>query len=143
MAAASERGWFFPEQPDGILDQLDHGVRVLLIDSWYGQSTERRGIIATADKNRAEAFEQAKADFGARPVAAVLRIRHAVGLAPQGEVRPYLCHAMCELGSTSWLESLRGIKDWLDDHPREVVTLFVQDEVTPADTARMVEDADL
>lgn len=143
MAAASERGWFFAEQPDGIVDQLDHGIRVLLVDSWYGQSTDRRGIVATAEKQRQEAFEQAKAEFGERPVRAALRLRGAAGLAPHGEVRPYLCHAMCELGSTLWLQSLRGIKDWLDAHPREVVTLFVQDEVTPADTARVIEDAGL
>ena len=41
MAAADQPGWFFAEQPDGILSQLDHGIRVLLIDSWYGQRTSR------------------------------------------------------------------------------------------------------
>ncbi len=143
MSAASERGWFFAEQPDGIVAQLDHGIRVLLVDSWYGQSTDRRGIVATADSQRQEAFEQAKQQFGETPVLAALRIRRASGLAPSGEVRPYLCHAMCELGSTLWLESLRGIRDWLADHPREVVTMFVQDEVTPADTAQVVKDAGL
>lgn len=143
MSAASERGWFFAEQPDGIVAQLDHGIRVLLIDTWYGQSTDRRGIVATADKQRREAFEQAKQEFGERPVRLALRARHAIGLAPHGETRPYLCHAMCELGSTSWLQSLRDVKAWLDDHPREVVTLFVQDEVTPADTAHVIEDAGL
>ena len=53
MSAAAEPGWFFPEQPDGIIAQLDYGIRVLLIDSWYGQRTDRRGIVATADKLRA------------------------------------------------------------------------------------------
>lgn len=33
MSAASERGWLFAEQPDGIVAQLDHGIRVLLIDA--------------------------------------------------------------------------------------------------------------
>ncbi|MFC5494955.1 hypothetical protein [Nocardioides caricicola] len=143
MSAAAEPGWFFPEQPDGIIAQLDHGIRVLLIDTWYGQPTDRRGIVATADKSRAEAIEQARQDFGRRAVDAALRARRAAGLAPTGEVRPYLCHAMCELGSTSWARSLRATKDWLDAHPREVVTLFVQDEVTPADTARVIEQAGL
>ncbi|MBZ5740720.1 hypothetical protein [Nocardioides mangrovi] len=143
MSAASERGWFFAEQPDGIVAQLDHGIRVLLIDSWYGQDTDRRGIVATAEKQRQQAFDQAKEEFGERPVRAVLRARGALGLAPHGDARPYLCHAMCELGSTSWLQSLRDIRAWLEDHPREVVTLFVQDEVTPADTARVIEDAGL
>ena len=143
MSAASEPGWFFTEQPDGIIAQLDYGVRVLLIDSWYGQSTDRRGLVATADKLREEAFDQARAAFGRRPVEAVLRSRRALGLAPTGDVRPYLCHAMCELGSISWQRSLSDLKVWLDDHPREVVTIFVQDEVTPADTAAEFEQAGL
>jgi hypothetical protein len=143
MSAASERGWLFPEQPDGIIAQLDHGIRVLLVDTWYGQETGRRGIVATTDESRTEAFAQAKAEYGAAKVRAVLRLRRTVGLAPTGEVRPYLCHAMCELGSTLWLDNLRDIKDWLDDHPREVVTLFVQDEVTPAGTAHVIEQAGL
>ena len=143
MSAASERGWLFAEQPDGIVAQLDHGIRVLLVDSWYGQDTGRRGIVATADRNRADAFAQAKADFGAAPLAAALRLRHTSGLAPRGEEQPYLCHAMCELGSTLWLQSLRDTRAWLDEHPREVVTLFVQDEVTPADTAAVFEAAGL
>jgi hypothetical protein len=143
MSAASESGWFFPEQPDGIVAQLDAGVRVLLIDSWYGQPTDRPGIVATADKLRAEALEQAREDFGDRPVALALRLRRSAGLEAHGEAQPYLCHSMCELGSTLWLDSLRDTKEWLDEHPREVVTLFVQDEVSPADTARVFEEAGL
>ena len=143
MSAASEPGWFFPEQPDGIVAQLDAGVRVLLVDSWYGQPTDRRGIVATADKLRTEALDQAREDYGDRPVDLALRLRRSAGLAPQGEEHPYLCHAMCELGSTLWVDSLRDTREWLDDHPREVVTLFVQDEVSPADTARVTEEAGL
>lgn len=143
MSAASEPGWFAPEQPHGIIAQLDYGVRVLLIDSWYGQATERRGIVATAEGSRPEALEQAQADFGRRTVDVALRARRSLGLAPTGEVRPYLCHAMCELGSTSWSRSLGDLKAWLDEHPREVVTLFVQDEVTPADTADVIQRAGL
>ena len=143
MSAASEPGWFAPEQPDGIIAQLDAGVRVLLIDSWYGQPTDRSGIVATADTLRAESTAQARAEFGDRPVDTALRLRRAAGLSPRGEVAPYLCHAMCELGSTLWLDSLRDTREWLDENPREVVTLFVQDEVTPADTARVIEEAGL
>jgi hypothetical protein len=143
MAAAAEPGWLFPEQPDGIIAQLDHGVRVLLVDSWYGQSTDRRGIVATAGSTRADALREARGEFGALVVRASLRARGAVGLTPKGPVRPYLCHAMCELGSTSWRRSLEDLRGWLDEHPREVVTLFVQDEVSPSDTAAVVAHAGL
>lgn len=143
MSAASNDRWFFPEQPDGIIDQLDHGVRVLLIDSWYGQRTDRPGIVATAEGSRDKALAEARAAYGDATVASALRLRHAFGLTPRGPVRPYLCHAMCELGSTDWLDSLRAIRTWLDQHPTEVVTIFVQDEVSPADTADLFERAGL
>jgi hypothetical protein len=143
MSAASEPGWFFADQPDGILAQLDHGVRVLLIDSWYGRSTDRRGVVATAGSARAEAIKQANLEHGALAVKAALRVRRALGLEASGPTRPYLCHAMCELGSTSWGSSLSELRDWLDAHPREVVTVFVQDEVSPDDTAALVEEAGL
>lgn len=143
MSAASEPGWWLPDQPDGIVAQLDHGVRVLLIDSWYGQRTDRRGIVATAEKQRERAIALAREEYGDRAVDTVLRVRRAAGLEPHGEVRPYLCHSMCELGSISWLQSLREIGGWLASNPREVVTLFVQDEVSPRDTAALVEEAGL
>ncbi|MFC7492653.1 MULTISPECIES: hypothetical protein [unclassified Nocardioides] len=136
MSAASEPGWFFPEQPDGIVDQLDHGIRVLLIDSWYGRETDRSGVVATARVNRDEAIAEATLAFGAPAVESALRLQAAAGLTPHGPVRTYLCHGMCELGATRWIESLRGVRAWLDAHPREVVTVFVQDQVTPEDTAQ-------
>jgi hypothetical protein len=143
MAAASEPGWFFAEQPDGIVAQLDHGIRVLLIDSWYGQRTRRPGIIANTDSSRAAALAESRQSFGAATVRSALRVRDALDLAPLGPVGEYLCHGLCELGSTPWLPVMKDVSAWLASHPREVVTLFVQDEVSPADTARVVREAGL
>ncbi|MET1039010.1 MAG: hypothetical protein ABW075_12100 [Aeromicrobium sp.] len=143
MSAADQPGWFLAEQPYGILRQLDDGIRVLLIDSWYGQETERGGIVATAAESRDAAVAEAEATYGAAVVQSALRLRDALELTPTGPVKPYLCHAMCELGSTEWEPLMRDVRSWLDRNPREVVTFFVQDEVTPADTAAVVEDAGL
>jgi hypothetical protein len=143
MAAANEPGWFFGEQPDGILAQLDHGVRVLLVDSWYGQRTQRRGIIANTDDSRAAALAEARASFGEASLRSALRLRDALDLTPRGPVEPYLCHALCELGSTKWLPVMRDVRGWLAAHPRDVVTFFVQDTVSPADTAEVVRRAGL
>lgn len=92
---------------------------------------------------REAAFAEARARYGDRVVDRALRLRRSVGLEPRGDVRPYLCHAMCELGSILWLDSLRQVRDWMDAYPREVVTLFVQDEVSPRETAAVVEEAGL
>jgi len=143
MAAASEPGWFFAEQPDGIVAQLDAGVRALLIDSWYGRATNRDGIVATAVAARARAEAEADAEFGASAVKSALRLKRALGLGPVGPEAAYLCHGLCELGSTSWPQSLQALRDWLDAHPREVVTLIVQDEISPEDTADLIEQAGL
>jgi hypothetical membrane protein len=143
MAAASEPGWFFPEQPDGILAQLDAGIRVLLIDSWYGRSADRRDVVTTVGDARERAVAEADEAFGASAVASALRLKGAVGLAPRGPRASYLCHGLCELGATAWLATLQAVRGWLDAHPREVVTLFVQDEVSPADTAALIEQAGL
>ncbi|WP_344044193.1 hypothetical protein [Nocardioides panacihumi] len=143
MAAASEPGWFFPEQPDGLVDQLDAGVRVLLIDSWYGRETNRPGVVTTVGEARARAVAEATESFGRSAVDSALRLGGAVGLTPRGPQEAYLCHGLCEIGSTRWLDSLEAVRDWLDVHPREVVTLFVQDQVSPSDTAALIERAGL
>lgn len=54
---------------------------------------------------------------------------------PVGPVEPYLCHGLCEIGATLWEPQMAEVKAWLDAHPREVVTFFIEDYVSPADTA--------
>lgn len=143
MSAADQPGWFFAEQPNGVIAQLENGIRVFLIDSWYGQETQRPGVIAPPDSTREKALQQATAAYGSEAVQSALRLRQAVGLQPRGPVEPYLCHALCELGATKWEPLMRQVKAWLGAHPREVVTFVVQDEVSPADTAALVERAGL
>ncbi len=143
MSAADQPGWFLAEQPHGILRQLDDGIRVLLIDSWEGQETQRDGLVANAEKSRATALAEAEQTYGKEVVQSALRLRDALDLTPTGPVEPYLCHALCELGSTKWEPLMVQIRTWLDQNPREVLTFFVQDEVSPADTAELVRRAGL
>lgn len=143
MSAATTPGWFLAEQPDDILQQLDHGIRVFLIDSWPGQETQRPGVVATAGASREAALAEAEETYGAEVLASALRLRDSLDLAPRGKIKPYLCHAFCELGSIEWMPLMAQVRGWLDAHPREVVTFFVQDEISPADTAKVVDDAGL
>jgi len=143
MAAANEPGWLFAEQPDGIIPQLDHGIRALLIDTWYAQRTQRPGIVANTDDSRAESLAEAREAFGGPTLRSALRLRDAANLTPRGPVEPYLCHAFCELGSTRLLPVLKQVHTWLAAHPREVVTFFIQDTVSPADTAEVFGKAGL
>jgi uncharacterized membrane protein HdeD (DUF308 family) len=143
MSAADEPGWFIPEQPTGLVGQLDAGVRVLLIDTWYGQTTQRPGVIATAPRSHAAALAEAKRLYGDAAVTSALRLRDAITTTPTGPVRPYLCHGLCEIGATEFEPAMVQVRAWLAAHPREVVTLFIEDSVTPADTAAALDQAGL
>jgi hypothetical protein len=143
MAAADEPGWFLPEQPTGLVGQLDAGIRVLLIDTWYGRRTSRAGLVATAPQSHAAALAAAERDFGKPAVDSALRIRDAVTARPIGPVRPYLCHGLCEIGATEWEPEMSRVRAWLDAHPREVVTVVIEDSVSPADTAAVFDRAGL
>ncbi|HEY7104259.1 MAG TPA: hypothetical protein VH573_21700 [Mycobacteriales bacterium] len=143
MAAADAPGWFIPEQPTGLVGQLDAGIRVLLVDTWYGQRTDRPGAVATAVDSRDAALAQAMREFGPATVQSALRIRDAVTLRPTGPPRPYLCHGLCEIGATELQPELVAVRAWLDAHPREVVTFVIEDNVAPADTAAVFDRAGL
>lgn len=140
---ALDENYFLAEQPTGIIGQLDAGVRVFLIDSWYGQSTNRPGVIANSDATRAQAVAQANATFGPSTVQSALRLRNSLNVTPRGPVGLFLCHELCELGATDWPKVMSQVKSWMDRHPREVVTFFVQDVVKPADVASMLGQAGL
>jgi hypothetical protein len=143
MSAADQPGWFMAEQPNGVIDQLDAGVRAFLIDTWYGQRTQRAGIVANTEETNATALAQAKAEFGADVVKSALRLRQSAGLVPEGPVSAYLCHSMCVLGSTAWEPLMVRVRSWLEQHPRQVITFILQDEVSPETTAQVFRDAGL
>jgi hypothetical protein len=44
----------------------------------------------------------------------------------------WLCHGVCLAGKQPLLEGLREIADFLDAHPREVVSLILESYITPA-----------
>ena len=83
------------------------------------------------------ALEQAKVTFGPEIMQAVNRlVQQLQGGSPSGPVQPYLCHTVCEIGGTPLLTELQGVRAWMDAHPTEVVSIFIQDAVSPADTRR-------
>ncbi|RYV50939.1 hypothetical protein [Pengzhenrongella frigida] len=142
---AEDAGFYLAEQPTGMVGLLDRGVRVLLIDTWYGQPVAS-GAVLTAPANFAAAGAQARDEFGPEIVESVNRIvsqLQAGGGPPSGPIAPYLCHTFCELGGTPLLSELQGVRAWMATHPTEVVTLFIQDAVTPADTAAAFDAAGL
>jgi hypothetical protein len=134
MAAASEPGWYFSSQLQGIRSQLDAGVRVLLLDTYYGYDTGHG--VRTADRDFvAEALPPD--DFSEQVIEAARRLAGVIGgVEPVDPKGTYLCHAFCELGATPLTPALAGVNDFLEANPGEVVILLIQDAITPADTAK-------
>ena len=90
MSAADQPGWFIPEQPTGLVGQLNAGVRTLLVDTWYGQATQTPGVIVNAPASKGQALADANAEFGADVVQSALRLRSALNLTPLGPVEAVL-----------------------------------------------------
>jgi hypothetical protein len=45
-----------------------------------------------------------------------------------------LCHGICQIGNQPLSDGLREIREFLDGHPREIVTLIFETYVTPVET---------
>jgi hypothetical protein len=58
--------------------------------------------------------------------------------APVAGSQLYLCHVACSLGATPLIEALRGIRSWLETHPRNVLLFINEDYTRPEDFAREV-----
>jgi hypothetical protein len=135
--------WFLAEQPKDMVASLDDGIRGLLVDTWYGQATESGGAI-TAPKSTAAAEAELRATYGDSVAASVKRtidrVRNERVVGPE---EPYFCHTVCEIGATQMLGVMQRLKTWMDNHPRDVVVVFIQDVVTPEDTAKVFDEAGL
>ncbi|HEX6888026.1 MAG TPA: hypothetical protein VF143_07955 [Candidatus Nanopelagicales bacterium] len=135
--------WFLAEQPKDMVESLDDGIRGLLVDTWYGQATDDgRAItgptsLAAAERELVETYGQSVADSVQRTID---RVRRAKVI---GDEQPFFCHTVCELGATPMAPTMQRLNTWMDNHPRDVVVLFIQDTVSPADTAAVLQQAGL
>ncbi|MEU9247462.1 hypothetical protein [Streptomyces sp. NPDC048385] len=127
MATTANR-FISPEQDPDIVGQLNAGVRVLLLDTHHwerpAQITDR---IATSE------------------FSPELRRRLTRTLRQVDPYRPglWLCHSVCGAGALELAPTLRQIGDWLHSHPTEIVTLLLQDDISPQETRHAFEEAGL
>ena len=134
-------GWYSSLQERPIGDQLDDGVRGLLIDTHYADRLPN-GKVRTFFGSPAQLREQAKLDgVSESSLAAALRIRDRLGFAGQGKRGMYLCHSFCELGATPLDSVLDDLHAFLVANPGAVVVVINQDYVTPDDFVGAVKDA--
>ncbi|WP_344524524.1 hypothetical protein [Streptomyces albiaxialis] len=118
MSSTAEQ-FISPLQDADITTQLDNGARALLIDT---HTWERRDEIVPRLKLSEFAPETQR------------RISGIIDKASPAEPGLWLCHAICRAGAVPFVESLREIGTWLEDHPDEVVTLIIEDGISGKQT---------
>lgn len=147
MSVAEDPGWFNAHHYNPIVQQLDAGVRGLLIDTHLGQETSQKGFGGTSlvqtdltDTTR----QQIEDEIGAASLAAAERLSDQI-VYGQGVAQPrlYLCHGLCQLGATDAVAEFTRIRQWLDDHPDQVIVIVIQDESPTADNVAALEQSGL
>lgn len=123
----SQYGWVWPSHDGTLTNQLDAGVRGLLIDTHYWD-----------DEAFIESYLDALPD-NVRPAAE--KALDILDLpAQEGQ---FLCHNLCGFGVTQLAEGLAEIRVFLEENPREVVVIIIQDAITPEDTETAFEESGL
>ena len=132
MSAANEPGWFNAEHTGGIIDQLDFGIRALLIDAHYGYPGDG-GVTSDTSDPAVQKIVEAGLDQETIDAARRIAERRVTGVKAGTKRQVYLCHGFCELGATPLDTALGEISDWLGANPNEVIILFFEDYVSPED----------
>lgn len=126
----ADYGWIWPMHDGTITDQLDGGVRALLVDTHYlKEETEADGdpgFLATFPPGAQEFAENLIANFR-----------------PPASDKIVLCHEFCALGYSYFSDMLGEIGSFLEANPREVLFLVIQDGTSAADTTAEIEAAGL
>jgi len=133
FAASNEPGWHFASQRYGMQRQLRDGVRAMLLDVHFGIRDGSRPLVLT--DFAAQGSERNKVATQVPPAAlrAATRLVGSAGLGSNGGTpRLYLCHTLCELGAEPLDRELEGVRRFLQDRPRQVLILIVEDYVPPA-----------
>jgi hypothetical protein len=143
MSAQTYHNWLFAQQEDGIRAQLDDGIRALLIDAHYGQQV---GSNVRTDLDLRKEGAALRETLGPTAYSAAIRIRDRLfgGIKPDTPRTEWLCHGFCEIGHIPLTEGLTEIRDFLVEHPDEVLIVVVEDKVVTApDIAWAVDKAGL
>jgi hypothetical protein len=141
MASVTIPTWLFGQQDGTIADQLEHGIRGLFIDTYYG---EPAGSHVRTDLRSLPKRAAAEREIGSEAVRAAESIRNRIGSEPTGAREIFLCHSFCELGAVTLASALQDLRSFLISNPGDVVTVVNQDEgVSPQDIERAVRRAGL
>ena len=125
-----------------IPEQLNAGVRFLMIDAYYGY--DDKGLVRTnlaGGVNR----DQLRAERGDEAVQEIDRLGALTGVADTSGKKQdvYFCHDFCELGAISSEQVFNDIDAFLARNLTDVVVIDVEDYVQPKDLRRALVDGGL
>jgi hypothetical protein len=123
----------WPEHDGGLTEQLDAGVRTLLIDTHHWPPVRSAAQLAAVGGDDGRTLPPSLA-------AALYQLRAALR---EGRPGAFLCHIHCIFGAQPLGDGLGEIRDFLVANPDEVVTLIIQDEIPAAETAAAFDAAGL
>ena len=137
-------GWYSAVQEAPIADQLDDGIRGLLIDTHYADRLAQRHAAHRLHQPRGDARRRPQQD-GVSPdaVDAALRLRDRLGFAGRASAACTSATRSASSGATPLEDVLKDINDFLVTHPEDVLVVINQDYVTPADFVGRSNDAGL
>ena len=112
--SASDLGWELANHKQAIPDQLDGGIRALLIDVQYWLQAE------------------SIASLGLDPEAAKIAAA-ALSVDTPPEDGLWMCHKLCQLGGTPFVDFLADLRVFVETNPYEVLIIVIQDEAPAVD----------
>lgn len=140
--SSSAYNFFSAEHTITVGDQLNAGVRFLMLDVYYGYDDD--GIVRT---NLAGGVDRAtlEKERGKDAVRALDRMGALTGTADTSGKKQdlYFCHDFCELGAVPAADVFAEIKAFLDRNLTDVVILDFEDYVKPKDLRAALLDAGL
>lgn len=144
FSAADSPGWYIANQRHDIAQQLDDGIRLLLLDPHWGVQTAEGAVLTDFEREGRSRNKVAKA-LPPETLAAAQRLAGGLGLGARssGEAEAWLCHTTCEIGATRMSDALADVRSFLDENPGEVVVLFLEPYVPPDVIASELERAGL
>jgi hypothetical protein len=143
FSAADSPGWFITNQKRTIDRQLEDGIRLFLIDPHWGVEDDD-GKVRTDFQGEGRSRNRVAQNLPPEVLKAAERLAGRLGAGDmEGERDVWLCHTVCELGATRMVDSLEVIRKFLDDNRGEVVVLFIEPYVAPAEIAKVFKRAGL
>jgi hypothetical protein len=143
FSAADSPGWYISNQRRTIPRQLRDGIRLFLIDPHWGVEDEKGRVRTDFDS---EARDRNKVAKSLPPdlLRAAERLAGRLGAGDaSGQRDVWLCHTVCELGATRMVDTLEEMRSFLEENRGEVVILFIEPYVKPAEIATAFEQAGL